>query len=115
MRDAAVATVLMAVAALLWAPGRPRIALGVLGGGGLVGLSIWALSGLAAALMPGARPGEKRPVSRGVLLVKFFTRHGILGLAAYVMMARLHLDPIGMLVGVTSIVIAAAIAATRQR
>jgi hypothetical protein len=47
--------------------------------------------------------------------VKFFTRHVILGLVAYGMMVRLHLDPIGMLVGVTSVVVAAAIEAARPR
>jgi hypothetical protein len=47
--------------------------------------------------------------------VKFFTRHAILAVAAYVMMVRLHLDPVGMFIGVTSVVVAAAVAAARQR
>jgi len=46
--------------------------------------------------------------------VKSFTRHGILALAAYGMMARLHLDPVAMLVGVSSLVIAAGIDALRR-
>jgi hypothetical protein len=56
-----------------------------------------------------------RPVSRALLLVKFFTRHAILAVTAYVMMVRLHLDPVGMFVGVTSVVVAAAVAAARAR
>jgi hypothetical protein len=46
--------------------------------------------------------------------VKFFTRHAILALAAYGMMVRLHLDPLGMLVGVSSLFVAAAVEAVRS-
>ncbi len=42
-------------------------------------------------------------------LVKFFTRHGMLALAAYVMMVRLHLDPVGLLAGVSSLAVAVAV------
>jgi hypothetical protein len=69
--------------------------LGVLGGGVLIGLSFWAIRGSVDALMGGK--------SRGFALVKFFTRHGILALAAYGMMVRLHLDPVGLLAGVSSL------------
>ena len=114
MRDTAMATVALAAGALLVAPGRPRVALGVVGGGVLAALSIWALGGVVNALAGGAENGENRPLSRTFLLVKFFTRHGILAVAAYVMMVRLHLDPVGMLVGVTSAVVGAIAAARRK-
>jgi hypothetical protein len=105
----------MALGAFLWSPSRPRVALGVLAGGVLVGLSMWAIGGLVKGLTTRAETGEIRPVSRAFPLVKFFTRHAILAVTAYVMMVRLHLDPVGMFVGVTSVVVAAAVAAARAR
>jgi hypothetical protein len=96
-------------------PDRPRIALGILGGGVLSGLALWALASVVNALGQRGANGEIRPVSRMFPLVKFFTRHAIVALVAYVMMVRLHLDPVGMLVGVTSVVAAAAIEAVRPR
>jgi len=47
-------------------------------------------------------------------LVKFFTRHAIVALAAYGMMVRLHLDPIGLLAGVSSLGIALGFEALRD-
>jgi hypothetical protein len=114
-RDTALVTAALAVGAWLWAPGRPRLALGVLAGGALVGLSMWAIAGVVNSLTMRAATGEIRPVSRVVPLVKFFTRHAILAVTAYVMMVRLHLDPVGMFVGVTSVVVAAALSAVRPR
>jgi hypothetical protein len=46
--------------------------------------------------------------------VKFVTRHAILAVAAYVMLARLRLHPIGLLVGASSLVLAAAAAMARS-
>jgi hypothetical protein len=46
--------------------------------------------------------------------VKFFTRHGIVALAAYGMMVRLHVDPLGVLLGVTSLGIAVGVEALRD-
>jgi hypothetical protein len=114
-RDTAIVTTVMAAGAYLWSPGEPRLALGVLGGGALVGLSMWAITGVVRGVTTRAKSGEMRPVSRAVPLVKFFTRHAILAVTAYVMMVRLHLDPVGMFVGVTSVVVAAAFAAARKR
>lgn len=109
----------MAIVALAFVPSRPQVAFGVAGGAALVGLMIWALAGVVAALGGGgaleAERVENRGVSRGWLLVKFFTRHAILAAVAYVMMVRLHLDPVGMLVGVTSVVVAAMVEAARPR
>jgi len=107
-RDTAMVCVTLAVAAAAIWPGRWQIAGGVLGGGGLVALSAWAIRGMVNGSLSPARAAPSG------LLVKFFTRHGILALAAYGMMARLHLDPVAMLVGVSSLFIAAGVAALRR-
>jgi hypothetical protein len=92
-----------------------RVAGGILGGGLLVGMAMWAVAAVAGMLGGGAENGGNPAISRSWLLVKFFTRHVILALVAYVMMVRLHLDPVGMVVGVTSVVIAAVVEAMRPR
>lgn len=114
-RNLAVLCLGSAAIAFLWRPDRPQMALGVVGGGVLAGLAVWALAGVVDAVGRPAETGEIRPVSRAFHLVKFFTRHGILAFTAYVMMVRLHLDPVAMLVGVTSVVVAAAFEAARPR
>ena len=108
-RTTALVCVLMAAVAWAIWPGRTGVALGVLGGGALVGLSAWAIRGVVDGFLAGgARP------SGTLVLVKFFTRHAILALAAYGMMVRLHLDPVGMLAGVSSLVLAAGVDALRR-
>ena len=104
-RDTAIACVAIAILFLLW---RRHVSspLGVLGGGLLIGLSFWAIRGVVDALI--ARN------SSGFALVKFFTRHGILALAAYGMMVRLHVDPLGLLAGVSSLGVAVAVEAFRD-
>jgi len=84
------------------------VPLGVLGGGVLVGLSFWAIRGTVDALIAVRLSGETPGKSTGLQLVKFFTRHGILALAAYGMMVRLRLDALGLIVGVSSLLIAVA-------
>ena len=96
---------LSVAAGLLW-PHNWRIAAGVVGGGLLIGGSFWAISGGVTAL---TRPGQWR----GFHFVKFFTRYAILGLGAYGMMVRLHLDPVGLLTGVSSIGVAVGVEAIR--
>ena len=113
-RDTVVACVALAAAAWAVAPGRPRFALGVVGGGVLVGISFWALSGLAAGVGRPDDNGEIRRISAAFSLVKFFTRHAIIALSGYVMMVRLQLDPVGLLIGVTSVVVAASVEALRR-
>jgi hypothetical protein len=89
------------------------IALGVAGGGLLIAVAFWAIHGTVAALM-GTQSAAEMPRKRpGFQLVKFFTRHVMLGLAAYVMMMRLRVDPVAMLVGVSSLGAAAAVEAVR--
>jgi len=115
------------VIAMLFAIATRTLAapLGVLGGGVLIGLSFWAIRGAVDALIshhPGlprrsgedAKAGETGGKSAGFSLVKFFTRHAIVALAAYVMMVRLHLEPVGMLAGVSSLGIAVAIESFRD-
>jgi hypothetical protein len=74
-------------------------------------LSAWAIRGAVDGLI-GAGGGAGHGGSWA--LVKFFTRHAMLALVAYGMMVRLHLDPVGMLVGVTSLALAAMVEAIRQ-
>jgi len=112
-RGTAIACVIIAAAFALW---RRNLAspLGVLGGGLLIGLSFWAIRETVDTLIVLRSGGETRRVSTGFALVKFFTRHGILALAAYGMMVRLHLDPVGLLAGVSSLGVAVAIEALRD-
>ena len=127
-RTAAVVCVVLAAAAAMWTRGV-LVPLGVLGGGVLIGLSYWAIKGAVEALTaqaapreaaaPEAVPPEAGQETRGrkragFHLVKIFTRHGMLALAAYVMMVRLHLDPVGLLVGVSSLGIAVAVEVLRD-
>ena len=119
-RDTVWAGLVLAVAALgLW-PGQPARAAGVLGGLVLIGLSYAGLrAGVDAALghrlgavSPAERPeipGDSPASGRSRGFVKFFTRHAILALGAYVMIARFELHPVAMLVGVTTPVVAAGI------
>ena len=112
-RGTAIACVILAAVFALW---KRDLAspLGVLGGGLLIGLSFWAIRGTVDTLIVLRSGGETRRISSGFALVKFFTRHGILALAAYGMMVRLHLDPVGLLAGVSSLGVAVAIEALRD-
>jgi hypothetical protein len=131
-RDTLMVGVALAAAALAFWPGDPRRAAGVLGGLTLMALSytgvragVDALVASAAAesepragapaaedvaKIPGDLP-QPRP-SRG--FVKFFTRHAILALGAYVMIARFEFHPVAMLVGVTAPAVAAGIEFVRS-
>jgi hypothetical protein len=122
-RDAALACVALAIVFAIWR--GVLAAFGVLCGGLLIGLSFWAIRGAVDALIAlrtglprrsgdAAKAGETSGKSAGFSLVKFFTRHGILALAAYGMMVRLHLDPVALLAGVSSLGVAAAVEALRD-
>lgn len=114
------------VIALLFAIWRRTIAapLGVLGGGLLIGISFWAIRGsvddlvlrqsLSRRSSEGAKADETGRKPAGFQLVKFFTRHAIVALAAYGMMVRLHLDALGLLAGVSSLGIAVAVEAFKD-
>ena len=106
-RNTAITCIVLTALAAAWTR-EPLVALGVLGGGALIGLSFWAIRGTVDALIAIRSSGETPGKSTGLQLVKFFTRHGILALAAYGMMVRLHLDALGLIVGVSSLLIAVA-------
>jgi hypothetical protein len=123
IRSSVAACVLMAV---LYAAVRRDVMHGVsvLGGGLLIGLSYWAIRGTVDTLVarragaPGgsgdAAAGETPAKSPGFQLVKFFTRHGMLALAAYGMMVRLRLDAVGLLLGVSSLAVAVGVEVLRD-
>ncbi len=104
-RDAVLACIVLAAMALAWPHGGPWAAASVAGGGLLAAGSYRATKGGVDAVSQG--------VSRGGGLVKYFTRYGILALAAYVMLAQLRLHPVGVVAGASSLVVAAALAAAR--
>jgi len=111
---------LATLGALAWRGGSPDVALGVLGGGALVGTSYWAIktsaTRLTEALARRAATSEGDPRERprlGFALAVFVLRYALLGLLAYVMIARLRLNPVGLLLGASSMVAAAAIEAMR--
>ena len=112
-RDTAVSCVVMAALSAAWFR-DVLVPLSVLGGGLLIGLSFWAIRGTVDALIALRTTGETPRKSTTWPLVKFFTRHAMLALAAYGMMVRLHLEPTGLLVGVTSLVIAVAVEVLRD-
>lgn len=99
-------------------------AVSVAGGGLLIAISFWAIrsgvddlvlrTGASAGPANGAKVDETGRKRAGFSLVKFFTRHAIVALAAYGMMVRLHLDPIGLLAGVSSLGIAVAVEGLRD-
>ena len=112
-RDTAIACVAIALVFLLWK--RNALApLGVIGGGLLIGLSFWAIRATVDTLISLRSDAESGRKSTVFALVKFFTRHGILALAGYVMMVRLHLDPVGLLAGVSSLGVAVAVEVIRD-
>lgn len=113
-RNTVIALVVLTAVALVISPTGPRVALGVVGGGVLAGLSYWAIRGFADGVVRGAISGQNLSNSRVLPLVKFFTRHAILALAGYGMMTRLEFDAIGLLMGVSTPGIAAAIEAARS-
>ena len=136
VRNSALICIGLASVAAVWTRDYP-LPLGIVGGGLLIGLSYWAIKGTVDTLiaMKSGLPhqggeaapaglsrhsGEAAPADETgakpprLQLVKFFTRHGILALAAYGMMVRLHLDALGLLTGVSSLVIAVAVEVLRD-
>jgi hypothetical protein len=111
-RDTAIACAAMIVVAALWKRDFAAPA-GVAAGGLLIAMTFWAIQGTVDALIESRSGGETGRKRAGFQLVKFFTRHVMLGLAAYVMMVRLRVDPVAMLMGVSALVAAAAVEAMR--
>ena len=102
----------MAVAALIGARGSPGPALAVLGGGLLVGTS-YRLLKAGVSNLPGAPGANDTGVPRGRIVLSLLGRYALLGLMAYVMIARLRLHPLGLLAGASSIVAAVTVEAVR--
>jgi hypothetical protein len=104
------------MAVVAWAIGRGRLEspLGVVGGGLLVAVSYRGIkSGIDA--LTGAAMGGSRRTGTTIGLVKFFTRYGILAVAAYVIMARLRLPPVAVIAGASSLVVAVGVEVFRQQ
>ena len=91
--------------------GRPGVALGILAGGAIAGVSYWAIKSGVDGLV---RAWEGRGRSRAGILLRLAGRYALLGLIAYVMIARFRLHPIGLVTGASSLFVAAAVEAIRQ-
>lgn len=117
-RVARTAAIICAAAAVVALPlGGWSAALGVIGGGVLVAISAGAVAFTIGAFIPSPeRPAEagKYRAKRAVAVAVFLLHYALLALAAYVMIARLRLHPIGLVGGVTSFVLAAALEALRR-
>ena len=86
----------------------------VIGGGLLIGISFLLIKGaiLDVTAFADRRNGSHRP-NTSFALVKLTGRYALLAFLAYVMIARLRLHPIGLFVGASSFVAAAAVEAVR--
>jgi hypothetical protein len=110
------ALICAAGAALAWAIGGWRAAAGVLGGGVLIGISVASVAFTVAAFVGSGAGSARRDRSTRALAGAVFVLHyALLAFVAYVMIARLRLHPIGLVGGVTSFVLAAALEAARAR
>lgn len=110
-RRAVWACLALALAALAIRGGRPDAAIGVVGGGLLAGASYWAIKASVDRFAGAGRPGRRAAYVAATGL--FVLRYALLVLGAYVMIARLRLHPVGLIVGASSVVAAAAIEAMR--
>ena len=100
-----------AMAALAWAVARGDVSApaGVFGGGLLAWISYRGIKGGIDVMTGGVRGGTDVAIG----LVKFFTRYGILAVAAYVIMARFRMPPVAVIAGASSLVVAVAFEALR--
>jgi hypothetical protein len=95
----------------------PDVALGVIGGGVLVGFSYWSLksgvSALVDAMIWRGDAGPRPRVNMAREIAKLTLRYALLALLAYVMIARLRLHPWGLLAGASSVVAGVSLQAVR--
>ena len=126
---------LISLSSWIWRGGETDLAVGVLAGGALIGVSYWAtkkgIDALVVILTSGfTRENESlEPISHRVTLqvkrpmpvaqitwalLKLVARYALLGLMAYVMISRLRLQAVGMFLGASSMVAAATIEAIRS-
>ena len=103
-RNSAIACCVLVVVA--WsASGRVAPAVGVLAGGGLAALSYWVIkTGADRFAAPTGAP--RAPMAWSVL--KIVVRYALLAGIAYVMIARLRLHPLGLVAGVSAVVVGVA-------
>jgi hypothetical protein len=104
-RNAVIVSAVFTAAALVL--GGMDAAAGVLGGAALTLMSFLLLKRATARLADPAAPAVSK---RGAALL-VVARYALLAFAAYVMIARLRLHPLGLLVGASSIVTAVALEA----
>ena len=104
-RRAVVISAIFTAAALVI--GGVPAAIGVVGGAVLALMSFLLLKRGMTRVAGRAASGAVRGASIGLIVV----RYALLALAAYVMIARLRLHPIGLLVGASSIAAAVAVEA----
>jgi hypothetical protein len=108
------ALVLLAAVVVCWPVWGWRVAGGIAGGGLLSTISYRALRRAVEALGP-PEPGHQaraRPSPARVAL-GLIVRYALLLLAGYVIIARLRLHPLGVLLGVSAVVVAAMVEAVR--
>ena len=111
-RDMVIACAVIAVVFAIWQ--RSIVdAFAVLGGGVLIAISFWAIRSSVDDLIERFRAETGRKTSN-FKLVKFFTRHAIVALAAYGMMVRLRVDPMALIAGVSSLGVAVAVEGLRE-
>ena len=101
-RNAVIISAVFTAGALIL--GGLNAAVGVLGGASLTLMSFLLLKRGTERLADPDAP----PVTKGRAIVFVLLRYALLGFAAYVMIARLRLHPLGLLVGASSIVTAVA-------
>lgn len=109
------AVVLAGLVLTTWPVWGWRMAAGVLGGGLLSAISYRALKRGVERLGPRdtEEPARRHPTAARVAL-GLVTRYALLLAAGYVIIARLHLHPLGVLVGASAVVIAAMVEAVRS-
>ncbi len=114
-RNQALVCALMAMVAA--AGGRLDMAAGVLGGTLLMVIGYAGIKAIVNVLTEKAIRGKRAENGRSGArrhawaLVKFVTSYALLALAAYVMLVRLHLHPLGVVLGASTPVISVAIEA----
>jgi hypothetical protein len=85
---------------------------GVIGGGALVGISLWAIRSSVDAMLAVMISGDEAAKAKArrqaaAATFRLVSRYALLGLTAYVMIARLRLHPVGLLIGASSLVASA--------
>jgi hypothetical protein len=113
-RNQLAAGLCMAVAALLW--GRWDVALGIVCGSALMMFSYRAIKGGVDLILPASAGASAAPTARRrwALAARFVGRYALLALAAYVMLVRLHMHPVGLLLGASCPMAAAIVELVRM-